>query len=394
MTVSASRRRPPLWLASAAVAAGWAAVYSLGRWILLFFLGPTHEDMRFTYVAAKAGLQYGWSTIYDPVILHRLSTGFPATEQYIRGSYTYINPPLLAWLYSPLTLFSEPVAYALWTLVSLAALVWAWRMAAPYAGLARVTLLLIAIGLWPLLFGLYLGQPDLVVIGLVAAAWWLCAHDRPIETGIALALATFLKPQLVALLPLALLVSGRLRHFWAWALACVVLGLATVISLGEPGLLSWWHALGGVQSDPAQTAETLVHVFGLGPLTVALWIVQGAAALVVAYRRREHEIVFAAGILGSAAVGFHFHYWDYTILVLAAWLVLRTSPSMAHRIWLAVGIIPMQVITYQASHADLLLVAPQLAWDALWLAILVAGTFGGRRASVAGVRVVARTGGT
>ena len=116
----------------------------------------------------------------------------------------------------------------------------------------------------------------------------------------------------------------------------------------------------------------------MGPLTVVFWIVQGAAALVIAYRRREHEIVFAAGILGSTAVGFHFHYWDYTSLILAAWLVLRTSPSMPHRVWLAVGVIPMQVMTYQASHADLFLVAPQMAWDAVWLGILVAGSFGKR----------------
>ena len=35
----------------------------------------------------------------------------------------------------------------------------------------------------------------------------------------------------------------------------------------------------------------------------------------------------------------------------------------------------MQVMTYQASHADILFVAPQLAWDAVWLAILFAGAF-------------------
>jgi len=370
-----TRQRPPLWLASAAVAAAWAAAYSIGRWILLFVLGPTHEDMRFTYVAAKAGLLYGWSTIYDPATLRSLSTTFPATEQYIRGSYTYINPPLLAWIFTPFTLTTEPVAYALWTAVSLGALVVAWYVAAPYSGLARGTLLLLAIGLWPLLWGLYLGQPDLLVIALVAAAWWFCSHEKPTRTGIALALATFLKPQVVALLPLALLVSARYRHVAAWLIACVVLGVATVASLGESGIVSWWHALSGVQADPAQTAETLIHVFGLGPLTIALWIAQGATALLVAYHRREPEFVFAAGILGSAAVGFHFHYWDYTSLVLAAWLVLRTSPSLPHRVWLAIGVIPIQVMTYQASHADLLLVAPQLAWDAIWLAILVVGAY-------------------
>jgi hypothetical protein len=35
----------------------------------------------------------------------------------------------------------------------------------------------------------------------------------------------------------------------------------------------------------------------------------------------------------------------------------------------------MQLMAFQASHADVAFVAPQLAWDAIWLAILVAGTF-------------------
>ena len=368
-------KRPPLWLASAAVASAWAAIYSAGRWLLLYAERPIHEDMRFTYVAAEAGMRYGWSKIYDPTTLHSLSTSFPADQQFIHGSYTYINPPLLAWLYTTFTLFSEPVAYALWTVASLAALYLSWRLASPYTGLAGATLLMLAIGLWPLLLILYLGQPDLLVMALVAAAWWFCSRDGSVETGVALALATFLKPQVVALLPLALLAGGRYRATLSWLVACGVLGAATVLSLGPSGLQSWWQALKDVQADPAQTAETLAHVFGLGPLTYALWFAQGAVALFIAFRRRETEIVFAAGILGSAAVAFHFHYWDYTNLVLAAWLVLRTSPQLAHRFWLALGVIPMQVMTYQASHADILFVAPQLAWDAVWLAILFAGAF-------------------
>jgi hypothetical protein len=82
--------------------------------------------------------------------------------------------------------------------------------------------------------------------------------------------------------------------------------------------------------------------------------------------------VFAVGIIGSAAVAFHFHELDYSSLVLAAWLVLRTSPPMWHRMWLVVGVVPMQLMTYGASAPALVLVAPQLIWDAGWLAILAA----------------------
>jgi hypothetical protein len=67
-------------------------------------------------------------------------------------------------------------------------------------------------------------------------------------------------------------------------------------------------------------------------------------------------------------VAFHFHILDYSILVLAAWLVLRAAPPLWHRLWLLVGVVTMQAMTFGFA-------APQLIWDAGWLAILVASTF-------------------
>ena len=82
----AMSRRPPLPLAAAAVAAGWGALYSIGRWIFEFITFPVHEDVRYDYVAAQAGLRFGWSKIYDFATLRALSAGFP--ENYIGPSGT------------------------------------------------------------------------------------------------------------------------------------------------------------------------------------------------------------------------------------------------------------------------------------------------------------------
>src|SRR5450759_3678275 len=224
MTVYAptSARRPPLWLAAAAVASGWATVYSIASWIASNVVGGwVHFDVRMYYVAAEAGVRYGWSTIYDQTILRSLSTSFPDGQRLIDSQITFASPPLLAWLFVPLTLFPEPVAYALWTALSLAALVFAWYIAAPYTGLAKLTLLLVALGLTPVFGSLFLGQPIMIVIGLLAAAWWLCAREQPLAAGAALAFATFLKPQAVILVPAALLVSGRYRVVASWAAGVV-----------------------------------------------------------------------------------------------------------------------------------------------------------------------------
>ena len=378
MKGATAKPRPPLWLAAGAVASGWAAVYSIGRWIAYFVQHPIHEDVRLIYVAAEAGRRYGWSTIYDEGTLRTLSSSFPADDRTIDSVLTYLHPPLLAWIFAPLTVFPEPVAYLLWTAISVAALVFAWHLAAPYQGLAKLTLLLVAIGLWPVMQAFYYGQPTFLVIALVAVAWWLIRREQMLAAGIALALATALKPQVVFMLPICLLVAGRFKAVVGWAGACAVLAAVSAVALGPAGLASYWEALRLGQADVGHTFFTVAYLFGLhlGPATYAVLAVQGIACLYVAWSRREHlDIVFAAGLLGTLMVSIHLHQPDYSNLVLAAWLVLRGTPSLAHRLWFGVGIVTMQVLTLGQP-------VPQLLWDAGWLTILGVGGIKPRRESL------------
>ena len=367
--------RPPLWLAAAAVAAGWGAAYDVGRWIAAFVTLPAHEDVRIYYVAAEAGLRYGWSTIYDIPTLRSLSTGFAGGQTNIDSSATYISPPLLAWLFAPLTALPEPAAYAVWAALSLAALLWMWHISAPYSGLARIAMLLLALALWPVLDAFYRGQPIPLLVALVAGAWWLADRNRPLAAGVALAFATALKPHLVYVVPLALLVSGRYRVVLGWAAACAVLAIAFVVSLGQSGVQSWWQIFQLVETNGEHAYFTLAYLFGFGALTYPLLAILGVAALAVAWRQRHDlAVVFAAGLLGSLAVSVHLHLYDYSTLVLAVWLVLRTSPPLLHRLWLLSGILTMQALALGFP-------VPQLLWDAGWLGILVVSSFFGSGAS-------------
>lgn len=369
--------RPPLWLAAAAVAAAWSAVYTVLRWALLFAAGPVHEDVMMYYVAAETGLRHGWAAIYDEPTFRSVSQ-FPLAVQVLEMHRPFASPPVLAWLFAPLTAVPEPAAYGVWTALSVAALVLAWRIAAPHRGLARVTLLLAAVGLWPVLLTFYFGQPTLILLAAVAGAWWLTAHERPVVAGAVLALATFLKPQALLLLPLALLVAGRYRIVASWALSGVVLALICFAALGVSGMVAWWHVLREVQGLPVDIEYTLRHVFGAGPLTYALWIAQGCVALLIAWwRRAELEIVFASGLLGTVATAWYFHEADYSILILVALLVLRTAPPLWQRVWIGVGIIPMQLMSLGPGVVqpvlDLATHTPQLLFDAGWLVILLLG---------------------
>jgi Glycosyltransferase family 87 len=356
--------RPPLPLAAAAVAAGWGALYSIGRWTVEYLTVPIHDDVRYDYVAAQAGLRFGWSKIYNLDILRQLSAGFPPPQNTIHPGGTFINPPLLAWLWTPLVAFPEPVAYLIWTLLSLAALVWAWYLAAPFTGLARVTMLLAGLALWPVMEAFYFGQPTMFVLALVATAWWLMRRNHMLWAGVALAFATTLKPQVVVLIPVCLVAAGMWRPIVSLAASGAVIAAVSALSLGSSGLNDFWQTLKWIQTDAGHSFFTMAYLFGTGPLLYAVLAVQGVACVFVAWRRRDDlDVVFATGLLGSLMVSFHLHQPDYSNLLLAAWLVLRGATSLAHKVWLGVGIVTMQVLTMGQP-------APQLVWDAVWLVIL------------------------
>src|SRR5579872_4864993 len=189
LTPPPDARRPPLWLAALAVAAFWGALYDLGRWTALFVLNPIHLDFRIFYVAAQAGLQRGWPSMYDLGTLRSMSAGFPPAERYIDSHATFVSPPVFGWILLPLTAAPLPVAYLLWTLISLACLVLAWYLVAPYRGLGRASLLLLGLSVWPVMDSFYYGQPTLEIVALVAMAWWLCRREQPVAAGVALAVA-------------------------------------------------------------------------------------------------------------------------------------------------------------------------------------------------------------
>jgi hypothetical protein len=355
--------RPPLWLAAAAMASFWAVAFSVVRWVQLFQVDPYGNDFRVFYVAAKVGLSVGFSNIYNTDRLSLASAAFPIHDRVYDSNYLYANPPLLAWIVAPLTALPEPAAFAVWTVLGLAAFVIAWAVACPFTGFARITLLLLGLALWSVEESLRFGQPTLLLIALVAVAWQQ-TNRNPVLAGALLATAVMLKPQDALLVPAALLVSGRIRVVAAFVGWGAVLSVASIAILGASGVSGYLSAAASVQANPIHQFDTLAYVFGVGPLTYALELVLGAVAIVVAYfRRAELDAVFALGLLGSVMASPHLHQPDYAVNVLGAWLVLRTGPGLAHRVWLMLGVPACQ-------FTALALPLPQLLWQTGWLGLL------------------------
>lgn len=363
----AGRSRARSLLLAGATASFWGAVFSVKRWIDHYRSDQAVDDFRVYYYTARLGIEQGWNQIYNQDALRAvMAKHFTGPLAVIDGGHTFPNPPPLAWMIAPLTVLPFGPAYAVWSLVGLASVVVAWAIAAPYRGLARVALLLTAVAIWPVHYSLIFGQPTPELIALGAAAWWFLERDRVALAGIALALATGLKPQDVVLVPVALLLSGRWRVFAWWAGGCVALGLVFFASLGVQGVVDFWNTNVVVESYAGHKIMTLASLFGPGLPAYLLEGGSAALALYGAWRHRSRlNLVIALGLLGSVMSAVHAHESDYSVVLLAAWLVLATPTSAAARLWLLPGVLAVQTMAIG-------LALPTLLWEIGWLVLLVA----------------------
>lgn len=359
----ADKRLPPLWLSVAALTAGFTAAFGVARWVNHFLTDPYEQDFRLNYVAAKIGLTYGWSHIYDLDLERRLAANFPYPGNVIDSMHNYVTPPLLAWIVTPFTVFSIPTGFLVWTLFSVAALIAAWWLVSPGKGLGRVTLLLIALAIWPIHYTFWLGQTATLSILFLAVCWWMMERQRWAPAGAAIALALFIKPQLVLLLPLALLLSRRWKPVLYFALTAGMLGVISLALLGSHGIASYNSSVAYTQTNLIHSVMTYAW-FGRGAVATIIELGLGGVALGLAwYRRDRMDLVFALGIVASTASAFYLHEYDPAVFVLSAWILLHSRLSLPHQVWLILGIGTAQLIAIGVFK-------PMLLWEAGWIGIL------------------------
>jgi hypothetical protein len=311
----------------------WPAVGLLVGVILIGFdlvmAAPTYvsqyavrNDFRLAYGAATVGISSGYGHLYDLAAQGRaiqsLGPGF--------NPQPFISPPPLAWLVTPLLVLPFGAALVVWTLLLLAALGWSWYLLAPGARLARAAHLALLLGVFPVAFGVMVGQPGAWVAAAVATAWWLLRHDRPVWAGVVLSVLV-LKPQLALLVPLCLLVSGHARTFGAWLVSVLVIGLVALALLGPDGVARYREVLALTQTPAWDITRhfSISGPLGLGPVLTVTQVAVVAVTLVAAWRHRQGgpELPMAAGIVGSLLATPYLGFQDFVMLVVAAWLVLR-----------------------------------------------------------------------
>jgi len=319
------------------------------------------NDFRLMYGAAIDTLHNGYGHLYD------LAAQKSAVEGLGAGFYwsPFLNPPPLVWLVTPLTALPFDVAIVLWSLVILAALVLTWKLVAPGTALTRAAFGAMWLGLFPVAFGLMVGQPVALVAVAVAGCWWLAERDRPALAGLALALIA-VKPQLALFVPLCLVIAGHARVFGAWLAVSLFIGLVSLALLGQEGLARYRDALALAAGWPITRGYAVSGLIGTGPQLYIAQAIALVATLAAAWRWRHSgaAVPIAAGIVGSLLFTPYLGFQDFAMLVVAGWLVLRAQPSAAQVAILVLGFCLLEL-------ALLVLEVPILVAEVLLLASLI-----------------------
>jgi len=194
-------------------------------------------------------------------------------------------------------------------------------------------------------------------------------QERPVLAGLVLSLI-IIKPQLALLVPLCLLATGRAKTFGSWLAASVFIGLIALGMLGSDGVARYLAVLADTQSPAWDITRrySISGPLGLGPLLNAAQLLVLIITLAVAWLRRHGgpEVPIAAGILGSMLFTPYLAFQDFLMLVVVAWLLVRTSL----RAW-QVGLL---VLGYALLELALVVMAvPILLAEAVLLLSLLAG---------------------
>jgi hypothetical protein len=315
----------------------WAAA---GTYISQY---AVRNDFRLAYGAALVGIRDGYAHLYDlaaqQAAIESLGANF--------NPQPFISPPPLAWLVTPLLLLPFSAALIIWTALLLAALVGTWYLLAPSDGLAKAAHLALLLGVFPVAFGVMVGQPGALVAAAVATAWWLIRRGHPVWAGVALSLCV-LKPQMAFLVPICLVVSGHARTFGAWLAVSLVIGLVALALLGHDGVTRYLEVLKQTQTPAWDITRrySMSGPIGLGPLLNVTQVVVVAVAVVAAWRHRHNgpEIPIAAGIAGSLLATPYLGFQDFVMLVVAGWLVVRAGANAWQMALMVVGYALLQFV--------------------------------------------------
>ena len=256
---------------------------------------------------------------------------------------SFLHPPLAALALVPVTSLTPHVALLVFEAAMLACLVGAVAVLLPTVRTALgpfdATAVIVAGACsLPAAWGVALGQWDpLLLLGAALGCAWLTR--RPLLAGAVLSLL-FLKPQVVIMVPIALIILQRWRVLVGMMLGGAVWLVSTVAILGTDHLSDWWTrgidnfreentpmmGVAGVFREIFGSSSSVAldaGVAALGIATVLAWIWR-------AQLRRDETVVIPLAL--AVALLCAPHIWAHDLILLAVPLAVygvRVSSTRA-----------------------------------------------------------------
>jgi hypothetical protein len=317
-----------------------------------------------TYLAAaNVGLQQGWEHIYDQGVVAIAQKELVPAQR----SQPFLSPPTVAYLTAPLSPLPYSIAFLVWAVVTFMAFALALAWAGSGKGLIRWIPVFGALSTWWVMHAVDVGQVVPLVAAGTVVAWRLLRDKRDIAAGLVLA-TILLKPNTALLVPIALLVAGRVRAFGAFVAAALVIMLGVFLTLGANGMTSYVEQLLAPLPSGADSL-TLHGAFGAaGAVALIARMLVVGIVFATAYRLRNSPgLALAAGILGSLIIAPYLHGSDLCLLAAAGWMVWQDRSWVGWRIALGVAWFLACPFLYLYGQA-----LPLRFWPWLEIALLVA----------------------
>ncbi|MFN2581742.1 MAG: glycosyltransferase family 87 protein [Candidatus Dormibacteria bacterium] len=250
----------------------------------------------------------------------------------------FVNPPAAAWVIRPFALLPPSVGMALFALAALVAIAAALVVGVRLLGSLKPGSRLLAIAAvcsLPSAAGIALGQwTPFLSLPLLAAVAWSTRERRPLLAGLLLALL-LVKPQLVWLVPVALVIAQRWRMLGGFAIGAALWLSASLIVVA--GRAADWislvaHSGASVAGESLSIPGAAAGVTGIPEASAVATLALALAALFAAWRyrgrlRRDVAATVALAVAASLLLAPHCNPGDLALL--APLLLLWGRRSLA-----------------------------------------------------------------
>ncbi|MFZ0130150.1 MAG: glycosyltransferase family 87 protein [Candidatus Dormiibacterota bacterium] len=313
--------------------AGVCAVYLMVRSIAdlhTVFGGGSAVD--YLAIASAGRVVHGGSAcVYCPGALAAAQAQLLGYTPAASGTFPipFVNPALMAWLIQPLAVLPLQTGTDVFVTLNIVAMTLSAailaRRAAPLLGTPlAVSLVVIAVFSLEAGTGILLGQSDGLMLLAATLAIEALAGGRPVFAGLLLA-PLLLKPQLVWLVPPALIVARQWRMLGALAAGAVVVLIGSVAVAGSTHLLdavglvtapAYAHLDLQSNSIPTLIARPLASNAAAWAAALAL-AASAVLAMFVLRDTMRRNVVPAVAIAIGLSVVLSPHLGDYSLMLLA-----------------------------------------------------------------------------